>query len=112
VPLKNHGGVVIGVLQLINAKDASGTVVPFHDSIVPMVSQPRHADRRGPLPHQRAYDADHHHAGVPALAAPPAPGAGIRGRPSREDGRHRLPARPEGGADVDSGSRDGDRRHR
>ena len=38
VPLKNHGGVVIGVLQLINAKDASGTVVPFHDSIVPMVS--------------------------------------------------------------------------
>lgn len=38
VPLKNHGGVVIGVLQLINAKDASGTVVPFDDSIVPMVS--------------------------------------------------------------------------
>ena len=38
VPLKNHGGVVIGVLQLINAKDTDGQVVPFHDSIVPMVS--------------------------------------------------------------------------
>ena len=38
VPLKNHGAVVIGVLQLINAKDGSGDVVPFHDSIVPMVS--------------------------------------------------------------------------
>ena len=38
LPLKNHGGVVIGVLQLINAKDAAGSVVPFHDSIVPMVS--------------------------------------------------------------------------
>lgn len=38
VPLKNHNGLVIGVLQLINAKDADGRVVPFHDSIVPMVS--------------------------------------------------------------------------
>ena len=38
VPLKNHRGVVIGILQLINAKDASGAVVPFHDSILPMVS--------------------------------------------------------------------------
>jgi HD-GYP domain-containing protein (c-di-GMP phosphodiesterase class II) len=38
VPLKNHNGLVIGVLQLINAKDAEGRVVPFHDSIVPMVS--------------------------------------------------------------------------
>ena len=38
VPLKNHRGVVIGVLQLINAKDGSGAVVPFQDSILPMVS--------------------------------------------------------------------------
>jgi HD-GYP domain-containing protein (c-di-GMP phosphodiesterase class II) len=38
VPLKNHGGVVIGVLQLINAKDIGGTVVPFDESIVPMVT--------------------------------------------------------------------------
>lgn len=38
VPLKNHNGLVIGVLQLINAKDAQGNVIPFHDSIVPMVS--------------------------------------------------------------------------
>jgi HD-GYP domain-containing protein (c-di-GMP phosphodiesterase class II) len=38
VPLKNHNGYVIGVLQLINAKDASGQVIPFSDSIVPMVS--------------------------------------------------------------------------
>jgi hypothetical protein len=32
VPLKNHGGVVIGVLQLINAKDAAGNVVPIPSS--------------------------------------------------------------------------------
>lgn len=38
VPLKNHKGFVIGVLQLINAKDAAGNVIPFHDSIIPMVS--------------------------------------------------------------------------
>jgi len=38
VPLKNHNGHVIGVLQLINAKDAQGRVVPFAPSIVPMVS--------------------------------------------------------------------------
>jgi HD-GYP domain-containing protein (c-di-GMP phosphodiesterase class II) len=38
VPLKNHSGIVIGVLQLINAKDAAGKVVPFDESIVPMVS--------------------------------------------------------------------------
>jgi HD-GYP domain-containing protein (c-di-GMP phosphodiesterase class II) len=29
VPMKNHDGVVIGVLQLINAKDAGGKVRPF-----------------------------------------------------------------------------------
>lgn len=38
VPLMNHNGLVIGVLQLINAKDATGKVVPFDDSIVPVVS--------------------------------------------------------------------------
>jgi HD-GYP domain-containing protein (c-di-GMP phosphodiesterase class II) len=38
VPLKNHGGLVIGVLQLINAKDAAGKVIPFDPSIVPMVA--------------------------------------------------------------------------
>lgn len=38
VPLKNHTGLVIGVLQLINAKDKSGRVIPFDPSIVPMVS--------------------------------------------------------------------------
>ena len=38
VPLKNHSGYVIGVLQLINARDESGRVVPFADEIVPMVS--------------------------------------------------------------------------
>jgi HD-GYP domain-containing protein (c-di-GMP phosphodiesterase class II) len=32
VPMKNHEGEIIGVLQLINSKDpASGTVVPFSD---------------------------------------------------------------------------------
>lgn len=38
VPLKNHNGLVIGVLQLINAKDAEGNVIPFDASILPMVS--------------------------------------------------------------------------
>jgi HD-GYP domain-containing protein (c-di-GMP phosphodiesterase class II) len=38
VPLKNMHGLVIGVLQLINAKDPRGKVIPFDDSIVPMVS--------------------------------------------------------------------------
>jgi HD-GYP domain-containing protein (c-di-GMP phosphodiesterase class II) len=37
VPLKNHEGIVIGVMQLINAKDRSGKVVPFDDKIVPLV---------------------------------------------------------------------------
>ncbi|EKD59120.1 MAG: hypothetical protein ACD_55C00154G0003, partial [uncultured bacterium] len=32
VPLKNHRGDVIGVLQLINAMDACGSVVPFTDN--------------------------------------------------------------------------------
>jgi HD-GYP domain-containing protein (c-di-GMP phosphodiesterase class II) len=33
VPMKNHEGEIIGVLQLINSKDpASGTVVPFSDA--------------------------------------------------------------------------------
>jgi HD-GYP domain-containing protein (c-di-GMP phosphodiesterase class II) len=38
VPLKNHNGFCIGVLQLINAKDPAGNVIPFDASIVPMVS--------------------------------------------------------------------------
>lgn len=38
VPLKNHNGFVIGVLQLINAKDADGNIVPFDEEILPMVS--------------------------------------------------------------------------
>src|SRR5215813_631150 len=29
VPMKNHESEIIGVLQLINAKDASGAIVPF-----------------------------------------------------------------------------------
>ncbi len=37
VPLKNHEGLVIGVMQLINAQDAAGSVVPFDDAIVPLV---------------------------------------------------------------------------
>ena len=38
MPLKNHAGDVIGVLQLINARDGSGTVVPFSEDILPVVS--------------------------------------------------------------------------
>ena len=37
VPLKNYQGLVIGVMQLINAKDAAGQVVAFAEGIVPMV---------------------------------------------------------------------------
>jgi HD-GYP domain-containing protein (c-di-GMP phosphodiesterase class II) len=37
VPLKNHEGLVIGVMQLINAKDAQGNVVAFDEAIVPLV---------------------------------------------------------------------------
>lgn len=32
VPMKNHEDEIIGVLQLINAKDAAGQIVPFSDS--------------------------------------------------------------------------------
>lgn len=37
VPLKNHEGLVIGVMQLINAEDGEGRVVPFEDALVPLV---------------------------------------------------------------------------
>jgi len=37
VPLKNHSGEVIGVLQLLNAKNAKGVSIPFHDNIVPLI---------------------------------------------------------------------------
>ncbi len=38
VPLKNHLGFVIGVLQLINARDSAGKVIPFGEPILPMVN--------------------------------------------------------------------------
>ncbi|HEY1723596.1 MAG TPA: HD domain-containing phosphohydrolase [Magnetospirillaceae bacterium] len=37
VPLKNHDGEVMGVLQLINARDASNNVVTFSGEIVPLI---------------------------------------------------------------------------
>ena len=37
VPLKNHEGVVIGVMQLINAKDSNGAVVAFDSTRLPLV---------------------------------------------------------------------------
>ncbi|EKV32508.1 HD-GYP domain protein [Caenispirillum salinarum AK4] len=37
IPLKNFGGAVIGVLQLINARDDDGTVIPFTDEVQPLV---------------------------------------------------------------------------
>ena len=37
VPLKNHDVEVVGVLQLINARDAAGEVVPFAAEIIPLV---------------------------------------------------------------------------
>ena len=37
VPLEDHDGAVIGVLQLLNAKDEQGRVVPFPQYIEPVV---------------------------------------------------------------------------
>jgi HD-GYP domain-containing protein (c-di-GMP phosphodiesterase class II) len=37
IPLKNRLGYVIGVLQLINAKDAANATVPFSPNIVPLI---------------------------------------------------------------------------
>ncbi len=37
VPLKNHQASVIGVIQLINARDSSGTVIAFPDEIIPLI---------------------------------------------------------------------------
>ncbi|HUP94054.1 MAG TPA: HD domain-containing phosphohydrolase, partial [Burkholderiales bacterium] len=37
VPLKNHENLVIGVMQLINAKDSTGAVVPFDSARLPLV---------------------------------------------------------------------------
>ncbi|MCW8915033.1 MAG: GAF domain-containing protein, partial [Magnetovibrio sp.] len=37
VPLKNHSGEIIGVLQLLNAQDGSGGSIAFSDQIVPMI---------------------------------------------------------------------------
>ncbi len=37
VPLINHAGDVVGVLQLINARDAEGRVVPFSDTVTPLI---------------------------------------------------------------------------
>lgn len=37
IPLKNFSGTVIGVLQLINARSADGTVVPFSKDVQPLV---------------------------------------------------------------------------
>ncbi|MFP5382250.1 MAG: GAF and HD-GYP domain-containing protein [Gammaproteobacteria bacterium] len=39
IPLLNHAGEVIGVLQLINARDVdAGRVVPFGDHVVPVIN--------------------------------------------------------------------------
>ncbi|MEG3618993.1 HD domain-containing phosphohydrolase [Magnetovibrio sp. PR-2] len=37
VPLKNHSGEIIGVLQLLNAQNRNGESIPFSDRIVPMI---------------------------------------------------------------------------
>jgi HD-GYP domain-containing protein (c-di-GMP phosphodiesterase class II) len=37
VPLTNHGGDVVGVLQLINARGPSGETIPFSPEITPLV---------------------------------------------------------------------------
>ena len=37
VPLKNRAGMVIGVLQLINAQDAAGDVIEFGPDITPLI---------------------------------------------------------------------------
>ncbi len=37
VPLKNHDGDVMGVLQLVNARSADGAIVPFATELVPLI---------------------------------------------------------------------------
>ncbi len=37
IPLKNHQGEVIGVIQLINARSPEGRVIAFPDDIVPLI---------------------------------------------------------------------------
>ncbi|MBL4614401.1 MAG: GAF domain-containing protein [Magnetovibrio sp.] len=37
VPLKNHSGEIIGVLQLLNAQSSAGESIPFSDQIVPII---------------------------------------------------------------------------
>ena len=37
VPLKNHSGEIIGVLQLLNAQNRDGESIPFSGQIVPMI---------------------------------------------------------------------------
>jgi HD-GYP domain-containing protein (c-di-GMP phosphodiesterase class II) len=37
VPLKNHNGEVVGVIQLINARTPEGVVIPFPEEIVPLI---------------------------------------------------------------------------
>ena len=71
----------------------------------------RHAVRGGALQDQRAHDPDDHHALGAAVPAAPAPGAGDRRRPPREDGRHRLPEAAEARRDEPGRAHDGDRRH-
>ncbi len=53
--------------------------------------RPRHADRGGALHHQRSHRADDRDAVAAAVPEAPEERAGDRRRPSREDGRHRLP---------------------
>ncbi len=37
VPLKNHSGEVVGVVQLINARAPDGCVIPFESDILPLI---------------------------------------------------------------------------
>ena len=37
VPLENHDGDVMGVLQLVNSRAADGTIVPFATELVPLI---------------------------------------------------------------------------
>ncbi len=71
----------------------------------------RDADAGRAPGNQQSRTGHHRHAGVSAVSAQAAAGAGVRRRPPREDGRKRFSPRPAAGADVDPRAHAGDRGH-
>ena len=114
IPMRERKkGEVIGVLQLINAKNpADGSTLPFHEYVVAPVEA---------LSSQAAVAIENHNL-LDCLAAPVGSYHQPRGRryrcqvavyrrPPRENRWHRVPARTDQGADVGSREIYGHRRY-